>query len=368
MNPKLIDIIEKEKSFLLEELDSTYSQIELSNISNISDEIEKILKGFLQFILKKYSKDFFNLKSNEQNLYLLMEEEQKLYTLKMEADILQSNTLLIFIEPLGIKKILKKDLKKFPIKIKSYGRIKQVILIYPKDLKVELEYINSLIQNTLLTGYNWFKNKIVDLIKKEEISLSDNLYNYIKTIITSEELRKNLWFASITKGYGFRLIERDVALNLFDIIDKTSDNYGDSTNKLVSEMLSTKLPSEQLLMQKAIENNAIIDAQISDASYYKNGNIYAAAMGSLYDNNIFTIHPIYISNNANVLLLYPTENREIIEPIIEHHKNKLEDISKKSLNLIYKSLNIFNSSNSMNTGKLGEFFGGFFRGILDLNT
>jgi hypothetical protein len=365
INNDFLSIIEEEKDFLIEQINNEYKNVTISNLPRVSENLELFLKGYLDFLLKKYSLRLFNLKSSEQNIFLLMENQEQLYTLKIESDILKHNTLCILLNPIGIR-IAKKDINRFPIKIKSYGLIKQVVLYYPKNLEIKLDSINSLIINILETGYAWFKNKIENLVNNENISLSTNLYDYLKSFIILENIRKNLWFASITNEFGFRLIERNVALNLFEIIDNNSTVYGDSTNRFVSEMLSAKLPSEKLLMQKAIDNNEIINANISDSGYHKEGNIYSAAMSALYGTDTFTIHPILIDNNANVLLLYPTEHREFLEPIIEIHKNKLSKISKDSISIIHKTLTMFDLKNNVSTAKIGEFIGGFTNGFLGI--
>ena len=138
-----------------------------------------------------------------------------------------------------------------------------------------------------------------------------------------------------------------------------------STNRLVAEMVSTRLPKEKLLMQKAIEANQIMDVDIKQAKYSKEGSIYSAAMSSFYGCDSFTIHPILIDSKANVVALYPSDMRSELEYVLSMHANELIKICNNSTSRIYQVQKLFEGKKT-NVGKWGEFIGGFVKAFTDV--
>lgn len=355
-------LIETIKDDLIQELDTLFGNFNLNETATLAESIESFITIYLGNNLRFYSFDFLSLQSNENRDYLIF-ENNILTSLNINNDIEDNYLLNIVVTCHGIKEKLK--LNEIFIAIDGYGSIKTVRFLYPEIIKIDILSTNSLIKNIFEVGYNWFQLKIEELVKYEQISLVTEVYGYIKKIIPSKTLRKHLWFASVTSEYGFRLIEENVAMDLFERINEHSEYFDHSTNRLVAEMLSTRMPKSKVLMQKAIEENKIMDVDIKQAKYTQEGNIYSAAMSSFYGCDSFTIHPILIDKKANIVALYPSNKKSEFEYILSKHIEKLQIICENSTSKIYQVQKLFDAKKS-NVGKWGEFAGGFTKAFLDV--
>jgi hypothetical protein len=153
-------------------------------------------------------------------------------------------------------------------------------------------------------------------------------------------------------------------MNLFKEIEPNAETFNYSTNRLAAEMLSTKLPQEKLLMPIAIAENKIMDVNISEARYSKEGNIYSGAMSAFYGCDSFTIHPVSKKKQTSVVALYPTDKRKYLEPLINAHIERIEEICSSSISKVYAALKLFENKAS-NVNQWGKFIGGIFRGFIE---
>jgi hypothetical protein len=357
----LFEFVEQEKSWLVQELNKLFSHFSLSESPILAESLERFLRDRILVLLTKHSYPLMGIKCTSDNCFFTAGSGKCLISIKIAEDIRNFGSLCIVIEPhIGANA----NTKEFNIAIGGYGKIKNISIIYPVPIKIKLDAINSLLKNIFETGYHWFQLKMEELSSSEKVALTQKLYNYIKNIITSDELRKHLWFATVTKGYGFRLIERDVSMALFPSIEPNASRYGHSTNRLVAEMLSTKLPGEYLLMPKAIAQNKIMDVNICDAKYSKDGHIYAGTMKAFYRNDSFTIHPVSIQRDTGIVALYPTDKRIFFEPVLQQHISKIQEICLESTSKVHSALELFKSKSS-GSSEWAKHLGAFFRGFID---
>ncbi len=359
---KFFKIIEQEKKSLIDELNSLFPSIRIDDIVNISEMIERILEDFLGSLLRKYSYLLLSINCVEDACFLTKGDGELLFSINIGEDINQSGVLCVYVMQ---RFHSSKNTNNIYVKINGYGKINTVYFSAPKSLSVRLDFINSMIKNIYECGYNWFLVKIEKLCASGQVFLVNNLYEYIKNIIPSADLRRHVWFATVTKGFGFRLIEREVAMGLFLEMDRNSIDYGYSVNRLACEMLSTRLPQDKLLMPFAIKANEVLDVDISDAKYTREGNIYSAVMKAFYGCESFTIHPVSVHDEAGVVALYPTDKRSLLEPIIEAHKKQLKEICEKSIGKIHSAIKLFDKS-EFSVSQWGRFLGGFARGYSEL--
>jgi hypothetical protein len=357
------EIIENQKKSILETLERSFPNVSLADTPALADELEVLLISYAHDVLTKNSNLLLGLNCAEHECFMTLEENSTLFSVKINEDAKTHSVLNIVIQPHSITTEF--QIKEFHIGIKSYGKVNDIVLYYPNCLSPNLLLINSLLKCNFEMAYNWFELKIDELAANEKVALAVQIYDYTKKIIFDKKLRNQLWFATITKGFGFRLIERNVSIAMFPEMDKYSGFFGLSTNKLVAEMLSTKLPREQLLMHKVIQEKKVMDVNISDSKYAADGNIYAAAMSAFYGSDSFTIHPVLLQEAVNVLALYPTDYREQLEEILDNHKEALRKICKRATSNIQKAINIFDKR-KLGISKYGELAGGFTRGLLDL--
>lgn len=327
--------IEVTKKSVIDELNNTYSKIDLNNVSSVSELIEENIKLFVTESIKTNSQSIFGFALNDDNL--ICNSSGLPFRVENSIDLKSYNRIHYRLNPLVEERIRFSSLI---ISIKGYGRFKEIVFSYPTKLKKSINFIflHELIKAIYDTSYKWFYNKVINLVNKDLDNLSTNLYGHLKKYIYHDEIRENLWFASVTKGFGFRLLDSDLADSSFKIIEENAYSLNHSTNKYVAELLKTYLPEDILLMRQALKSKKCIDVSLEDAKYKKEGSIYALTLGSLYGCDSFTVYPVYVSSKLNVLALFDTKNKKYIKPILDLHKTELQEISKKEVNKIHSLL------------------------------
>ncbi|MDA2933465.1 hypothetical protein MYX82_03890 [Acidobacteria bacterium AH-259-D05] len=333
-----IAVIEAEKRKLLTSLDETFGTIGLRDLSVVAEVIEIFLQMNSKEVLSRHAWDICECVHHPNSAYLV-HNNREYYEVVIGGSITSKATLLISLN--SCSPHLPRKNKQRTFSIKGFGKYKKVRFFFPQHLRVNVDLAVGLVRGLYETGYGWIRNQIELLAQRENIALVDDLYNYLRRIFPAKELRKNLWFASITEGYGFRLIERHVAAESFELIDRHAGLYGYSTSRLVSELLSTRLPSEGLLMQIALNLNQCIDGDLSLAKYKKEGSIYAGTMEALYGRESFTIFPVRTGEKLSVFALFPTEDRSSIEPILVEHTAELSEMVVNASPRIERALKIF---------------------------
>jgi len=322
-------IFENEKRLLLTALSLKYSEFSLDSISKIAGTLDDYLKAFAHKSLIQHSKAILSLEVANDSVFLI-DDNSNFYELNFSEDIDNKDLLLIVISVRGNTRHYTLDNFDFSLS-ECFGKYLSFNITYPKKLKIKKQDTQELITTIFETGYNWFYEKTIELAKQEENKLGYQLYEFLKTIIHSKELRNNLWFASITGGYGFRLLNESVARESFKLIHKNIKQFEKSTNLFVAELLNTKLPEDQLLMINAIKVKSSIDANLKNASYNKTDSLYAATLKCLYGQNQFTVYPVYENDKFCVVALFDTKNKNQLVPILLRHKTEIDEICKKSI-------------------------------------
>ena len=333
-----VAVVEGEKKRILASLDEIFGELSLPDLPEVAETIEAILHIECKEVIEKHSDVVCGCV--KQNTYLIR-DNREYYGLAIGPDIRNPSLLIISLNPCSPG--LPKETQRKTSAVEGFGRFMKIRIVMPQNLQVDWELLSGLIGCIVETIYGWMRQRIEELAEREEIALVEDLYGYFKRIFPSDELRKTLWFASITEGYGFRLISRDVARESFSLIDRHAGIYGYSTTRLVADLLSTKLPARGLLMQIALEKRQCIEGDLSQARYKQEGSIYAATMAALYGSEAFTIFPVRIDDagQLSVFALFPTHVKSVIEPILAEHKVELSRMVENASSRIRKALRIF---------------------------
>jgi hypothetical protein len=217
--------------------------------------------------------------------------------------------------------------REFSIDIDSYGKYAELVVMYPPRVAFGLNYvlIRHWFKTIFESGYHWFFQIAGKTANIRLADLSRRLYEYSKKYI-ADELRSNLWFSAIADGYGFRLIDEQVAKESFKIFKSNNPSLNYSTNRFVSELLSTYLPENIMLMRKAINGGQCIDVDLAEALYKKQGSIYALTMTALYGCESFTVYPIHKGDRLSVGSVFDSKHKSLIQPILDAHKDNLAAI------------------------------------------
>lgn len=333
MRPSSRGIIEAEKQLLLVALEGEFVRFTLDTVSAIARVLDPFLRDFVRDCLVRHAEDLLRLHLSQDGVFLV-DDGANLYELSCAEEVTNHNLLLILLSVRGAERQYALEHCRFSIS-EAYGQFLSFDLTFPKKVRVKKEEVQDLVTTVFETGYNWFFEKTLEMVRREEDRLGYGLYSFARTVIHSKALLDSVWFASITKGFGFRLLNEAVARESFRLIKPNAAKFKRSTNVLVAELLNTKLPEEQLLMIKAITAKTTIDANLRNAAYNRTDSLYAATLKALYGQNHFTVYPVYESDRACVVALCDTKTKNEIIPILTRHQAELSAICRSSIGGIH---------------------------------
>lgn len=334
-----ISLVESEKSLLIKTLDSFYGSSELWQLPSVAESLEILLVKHLQIEIARLAPLLCRCTKPSRSPYLIA-EDGAFYQLAVAPDSSSSGVLNICIVLRGLCR--PKPPRRKTVRLKAKGYYKKIRLTYSPSLCIDLELFAAFSSAIFETGYVWFRDQVDRLAAKAEISLVDDLYAVAKRLLAREEVLATLWFATITEGYGCRLIERNVANKAFDLIDRYAHEYGHSTNTFVADLLTTRLPRDGLLMNVSVNLNRDLEkADLKNAKYKQEGSLYAATMAALYGGEVFTISPIYVSSQLSVLALFPTELCDPVLDILRQHKSEFSNAVETAAERIGQAVHIF---------------------------
>lgn len=332
-------IIENEKRALQDDLHTQFVAITLLQLPTIAEALESLLIQKIRIVLYRLAPILFNCSQLEPSGYLVAPTGE-FYDAAVLPDVQDSSVLLISVLPRPRGRFQRLTQK--TISIGGYGKYRKVRFFFTQELTKDLDLLIGVVSGLLESGYAWFSNQVEALTASAEIAMVSDLYTKIRSLLANEHLAKNFWFATITAGYGFRLIDPRVARDSFTLIEKSASDYGRSTNRLVAELLATRLPRHGLLMHTSVTLNRCLDlAELSKARYKQTGSIYASAVAALYGTETLTIYPLYVSDQLSVLGLLPAEDRTSIIPVLQYHDHELKQAIENAAERIVTSIQIF---------------------------
>ena len=225
------------------------------------------------------------------------------------------------------------------------GRYRKLRVYVPEKWEFLADYIVPAGQLILDAGYSWIADMIVQAMDGAEEKVTARLYGLSREIFPEDDLRKKLWFATVGPVYGFRLVSSEVTKEaLRDISAFTTDLAVDPVD-LLAELLTTRLPRQMLLMDKAAKLDSTINLNFADAGYSKSPSRYAFVMKSLYGGSSVSMMTLLRADNFAVLALFPTGHREI-SLRLEAHRHEFEEVARQLSGPIVKAASLFEGSGS----------------------
>lgn len=335
---EIIRTVERSKRDLLVILNKNHDNIHLTNIPSLAEDVENEIVQHLVSIILKHSEFIFSLKPAPEGPHLL-DSSNKVYHLFYGPNVDLPTQFIFKLHNIPSQN---QKMNELVVRISGYGKYSEVLIILPKllDEKTKYPVLYYWIKEIFEAGYFWFFETVAQIVNEDCENLSKRLYGYVQKYITSEELRKNLWFSAITDGFGFRLLNEHVTKESFRLIQRNLHALDYSANRYVAELLCTYLPEDIMLMKKVFDKNKCIDVNLKDAKYKKEGSIYALTLASLYGCDSFTIYPIYVGEKLSIANVFDTKQRKYIEPILDAHKNSLSEICKEETENVKKILKI----------------------------
>lgn len=208
-------------------------------------------------------------------------------------------------------------------KVRAPGRFRRIEVSVPEAFA---NTSTPLVEHAVLileTGYTWIAERILDLVSRIEVRVADSLYDLARDVFPENDLRREVWFATVGPLYGFRLMSPDVARSALDAFKRGTSRLPVSPLDLLGEFLQTRLPRDLLLMNIAVRNDDAMDVDLSHAGYTRSGSRYSLVLSVFYGGTSFTIVPLLRAAQFAVVALFPT-GRTAIRARLEAHRQEFE--------------------------------------------
>lgn len=326
------DFLIQSKNKLIMHLESIFENVKTLNaLSIMSDRLEQEIREFCKLLILSETKMFFWNFSNDTRFYnYLVDDNGKKYIPRYITDLQDFREAFLLLQEEG--DIIGKNIQTYCIQINGYGRCNKIVLKISKNLKFKNDELLKTLKIVYESAYEWYGIKIEKFVSEKTVSVANNVYNYIRKIFCNEKLYKVFWLAVVGKGYGFRLMNEEQVKTLFQTFSY-NDDFPYSVNDYVGNLLSTRLPYDELLMKEALDSNEKINGDITSAKYTKKGNVYSKTMYALYNGNAFSIYPIF-QGEIGIVALYPIEYKKEIEIHLDCMKDDIiEEIRRELANI-----------------------------------
>lgn len=320
------------KNKLIMHLESMFAEVKtLDALSAMAEKIEQEIREFCKYTILNEAKFFFNNFTNNTKFYnYLVDDCGKRYFLRIITDLQDFRKALFLIYEEG--DVIGSDIQSYCVQVNGYGRCNKIVLNITRKLKLKNDTLLHILKMAYETAYEWYGIKIESFVSKKTVSVANNVYNYMRKVLCNDRLFKVFWLAVVGKGYGFRLVNEEQVRMLFETFSFNQD-FPYSVNDYVGNLLSTRLPYDELLMKEALDSNEKINGDISGAKYTKEGNVYSKTMYTLYNGNAFSVYPIF-RGNIGIVALYPVEYKKEIEIHLDYMKADIvEEIKRELVNI-----------------------------------
>ncbi len=344
----------------LANLDADVQLSSKHDIVDIADKIENKIPEIIRSTILNCANFIHNNTATKTNKLYSFVINEKHYEIVVQKDIINSTIFNVAFVNRDFKmsnlNYIEKDYK-----LIDCGQFETLKLFIPNRTAIDTDFIHEIVQVIFSSCYNWLQQKIYELTKENCIAAS-SLYSYIRKISTIDEHWKNIWFFTIKDDIAFYLIDKSVLENGIKQNQTISKQVDRSPLRLVSEILIMKLPIHESNAKKALLLGKCIDLVIEDSIYAEKRALLTAAEIGLYGSNSVSIFPVMNEGNNLLLAAFPTKYRKDIEPVLELHK---ENIQEQFRYFNSKILSVWNKLKSRNReiqyGPIGEFFGGVLK-------
>lgn len=327
------DFLMLTKNNLIMHLDTVFRNVKtLDALSVMSERLEQEIREFCKLLVLGETRRFFKNFTGSTRFYdYLVDDSGKRYYLRFIADLLDFQEMLFLLYEEG--DTIGRNIRSGCVQISGYGRCRKIVLKISKNLKFKNEeLLPQILKIAFETAYEWYGIKIESFVSEKTVSVASNVYNYMRKVLCNDKLYKVFWLAVVGKGYGFRLVNEEQVRMLFETFSYNQD-FPYSVNDYVGNLLSTRLPYDELLMKEALDCNEKINGDISDAKYTREGNVYSKTMYALYNGDAFSIYPLF-QGNIGVVALFPVEYKEEIEFHLDYMKTDIvEEIKRELINI-----------------------------------
>jgi len=359
MDPFPIASIQAE---LIKEAEKLFGAIRVSDISFVAESFDDFLRNYIINILNKNCSTIISGSISCKSSSLIHYHYNN-YSIDVINDPVNFDTLLITILRRDIPKDLKKPRSK-NIKIKHPSRFNRIKIIYSQEIPVSLGLVSDLAVTIIETGYRWLENAVLVAVSKIETIMAYDLYSYIRTVFQDNSLYKHFWFVSIIKGKIFYLYDELRVSAALSVASQKSASLGYSYCRLTAEMLTCRVPFELAATKEAIAKGSCIDFILGKSKYRESEELLVVAQNIMAGTDSLSTFPIIREGSAFFAATFPTDNRQVIEPLLQQHQSELIKRFTYHQKKIEKILNSVKREVGTDAyRKLGEFLGGFIKSL-----
>lgn len=333
------DFVESLKLHIRKELIKLPEIHSIDGLRDLCENTEQKVLSLCISLIKEYADKLFESVTKKCFNDFIVDVDGNFYSIRLTDDLAEKTKLIVLINS---QRLTSLELTTLDIELTSTGKYKKISVILPNKLIRSKLCITEFFKCIFETTYFWFKEQVLYYINNNKICVARKLYSYLHSTVENKKILQNFWFAIVGQGYGFRLLDYDLTLNAFELIDKSVEKYDGYTNRLVTELISTKLPTQKMLMQIAIDNKATLIGDLRKAVYTSEGSIYSTTLYTLYDGENFVIQPLYI-DDFSILALYPLELKNEIEAIINDNKAVLCQLVQNEMSQLITAYYLFSN-------------------------
>jgi len=208
-------------------------------------------------------------------------------------------------------------------------------------------------QLILDTGYSWMVESILLMVERQQLRVAEGLYALSRELFPERTLQREVWFATVGPAFGFRLISPDVTRAALDAITLTTLDLPVNPIDFLAELLATRLPRDQLMMNVAAKGDQTIDVDLRNAGYARTDSRYSFVLNRLYGSYAVTMMPLLRSHNFAVLALFPT-GRAAIRDRLEVHRDEFGDRALELSGTIVDAATLFDPEPSKDREKISS--------------
>jgi hypothetical protein len=310
---ELQELEANQRVLFIADLSRTISLARFSDLRSAARAVEQLVIDHCQSAVRKVL-DYFLLTSTAREI-------RDLYTVPMAIsagrDLREPRLLVLSVT--ANQQLRTPTPLSSTCEIAGHGMVREITVMAPEFLDEFASKACDLCAQLVEMGYAWLDAAVDAFVHQAELAIASEMYSLVRGLLPAKADHENLWFACLHREFGFRLVDATVSSAALELIDENAERFGGSAAQFLAELLQTRLPREQLLMQRSHELGTTLEVDVADAGYTRKGDIYAYVLAALYGSTAFTIFPVYATGATTIFALYPAGHADITDQLRRNH-------------------------------------------------
>jgi hypothetical protein len=316
------------KLLLPQLLENQFGKLSLHQLGSKVGEIEDWTLTHLKKALWDLSPSLFACNPCDRSAHIVDPKQGIVYEINVAKDLQNPRNLNIAL----LKKFYFKSSEQiFECSFEPFGPFSTTSISLPSAFVSCTKPVADLAKAVVNSSQAWITKSILEVATSQENHLTEQIYSKIGSIIKDKILLNHLWISCLTDRYCFMLVNSRISKAAARIFQQHFNVHSYSANRMLAELISTRLSRGGLLVDIARSQRKTIDANIRVTQYAKEGNIFSDVLVGLYGGYVHTIVPLFIEPSLSLFAHFPSEHRTRIVPTLEAQKNALSLLIHPSL-------------------------------------